>query len=196
MNSIRTLSWFALVCVVVLASAARAEGQASTAEDDMPKPLEAYGKPGQPTLEQEGLAPSGHISTGTYVAAGIVGTTLGFGVGHAIAGIYDHNGIIFTAGELLGAGLFLYGAAATTTNVSCGSSSCTVTETTPLATVGGPVIFGALKIWEIIDIWTAPAAHNAAVEEREKAKQKKTSLRLQPWVAPNGSAGVMLGMGF
>src|SRR5919205_1918342 len=52
-----------------------------------------------PAPVSTGQEPAG-ISTGHYVGAGLAGTLLGYGIGHAIAGEWSKFGWICTAGEI------------------------------------------------------------------------------------------------
>ena len=93
------------------------------------------------------------ISTGKYITGGILGSAIGFGIGHAVQGRYGSKGWIFTAGDTAGA-LFL-----STGFVGCwthkndnGDYACTSSDTSTLA-VGYALSVG-FHVWEIVDVWT------------------------------------------
>jgi hypothetical protein len=95
------------------------------------------------------------VVMGKYIAGGVVGSAVGFGIGHAIQGRYGERGWIFSVTEGVGALL------ATSSLLSCmgyQSNQCnSSTGSTGLA------IFMGFHIWEVVDVWTGATG----VEEKE-----------------------------
>lgn len=94
------------------------------------------------------------ITKKQYVGGGMTSILPGFGLGHGIQWRYQEKGWIFTASELatLGAYLIL---------VDIAASSIDINPKTLLflrrLRVGFLVVFGGLKIWEIMDAWKLPS---------------------------------------
>jgi uncharacterized protein YcfJ len=86
------------------------------------------------------------VSMGKYITGGIIGTTIGFGIGHGIQGNgrYASKGWIFTAGMSAGMLASISGAVecVATTNPNCSTFWA-----------GTGVLLG-FHIWEIVDVWT------------------------------------------
>jgi hypothetical protein len=95
-----------------------------------------------------------NVPTGKYITGGVIGSTIGFGIGHAIQDRYHSKGWIFTATEGAGMAALLAGASQCKTDTdvfgvrstNCGSGS-------GLLFVGYGVFLG-FHIWEIVDVWT------------------------------------------
>ena len=141
----------------------------------------------------------GPISAGAYVAGGLLGTWMGFGVGHAVQGRYDEAGLIFSVGEAAGLGMLMVGIINLTTSSDCfvnesnGGFICETNRSdenlwTGLAISGG-VLYGLLRIWEIADLWSGPPRHNAEYK-RVRAKTGGWSLSLLPVPLPGGGMAV------
>lgn len=105
----------------------------------------------------------GEISTTRYVLGGVLGTYplgLGLGIGHAIQGRYTDKGWIFTVGEL-----------ASVAVLAAGIEDCAFSEYRDDDCDGSGLIFLGLfgyvgfRIWEIIDVWSAPPEHNQKYRE-------------------------------
>lgn len=91
------------------------------------------------------------ISTGQYVAGGVLGTLMGVGIGHAIQERYTQNGWIFTATQL-GSG-FMYGLFAGQGNeIGAGLSI--------ISLIG-------FRIWELVDVWWLPSSHKTVLYKKE-----------------------------
>ena len=135
--------------------------------------------PAAPKVSEEDreILDKGEMPMGRYIAGGVVGTAVGFGIGHAIEGRYAFPGWIFTAGETI-----------SWITLAVGLSKCTTT-TTYSSTYGysdtrdcgggakAAIIIGAtalvgLRIWEILDVWLVPMAQN----ERYHAAEKRSNL--------------------
>lgn len=132
------------------------------------------------------------ISTGRYIAGGLVGTFLGFGIGHGISGIWKKTGWIFTFGEIAAYGLMFGGAASAAGNLVDVFSSEEGEEDIgvlgPSLLIAGGVSLLALHIWEIVDIWTRPKTYS----DVDRTPQQAPRYSVAPLIAPalgQGSAG-------
>jgi len=96
------------------------------------------------------------ISSGRYLGGGIAGTIIGFGVGHAIQGRYQSEGWIFTVSELGALGVATVGSVL----ISRAAASQQVSPLGLTIGVVGYLVFGGLKIWEIVDVWTGAVPYN------------------------------------
>lgn len=95
-----------------------------------------------------------------YVAGGITGSLLGFGIGHAIQGRYKEKGWIFTVADTLALGTIIGGAAAATTKMGTGvvrSGDPKMKDALPFVgiTALGAALYTGFRIWEIVDLWSA-----------------------------------------
>ncbi len=95
----------------------------------------------------------GKMTQGQYVTGGIVGSSVGFGIGHAIQGRYGDRGWIFTLGKSVGLGLSIAGVAGLSDSnclnnddIECESDDLTLTG------VGYAMMIG-VHIWEVVDVW-------------------------------------------
>jgi hypothetical protein len=96
-----------------------------------------------------GADPEEGISTGRFITGGVIGTAVGFGIGHGIQGRYLPLGLVFSLGEA--AGLIAYFADSTTTFDSTTGFGRT-RHVGAVGTIGGLVWLG-LHVWEIVDVW-------------------------------------------
>ncbi len=96
------------------------------------------------------------VPTGKYITGGILGTAVGFGIGHGIQGRYSEGGLMFTLTE---AGGYLIGTSAL---LSCSErkddpstakkeSDCSDSELNQVLLGYG--VFLGFHIWEIVDVW-------------------------------------------
>ncbi|MCO4763756.1 MAG: hypothetical protein KC502_19745 [Myxococcales bacterium] len=139
----------------------------------------------------------GPISSGSYVLGGLLGTWMGFGIGHAVQGRYSDGGGIFTLGQVVGLGVGLTGMIRSIESRSCefdvqGNAFCGSGRNEDMWTaigVSGFVLYAAVRVWEIIDLWASPPRVN---EEYRRVRRKADGLRwtITPAVLPNG--GMML----
>lgn len=134
----------------------------------------------------------GEISTGRYIAGGVTGTILGFGIGQAIHGRYPERGWIFTAGELAASALILAGL------VSCYGDrpyedSCSGAG---LITAGALGYIG-FRVWELVDLWAAPPDENNRYYEllRLQRKSRASQFRVLP-IFPSGALGLGIAYNF
>lgn len=90
-----------------------------------------------------------YTSIGQYIAGGIVGSAVGYGIGHAIQGRYSDKGWIFTAGEVAGTLVLISGMRTCTTYNFFEFRNCDQGQINL-----GFGIFLGFHIWEIVDVWT------------------------------------------
>lgn len=124
--------------VAALVGASAHEAVAS----DPPQPARAA-----PSSQTQPAASPG-ISPGHYAAAGVVGTVIGYGVGHAVAGEWSDFGWIFTAGELTP--LLVGGATLSFERLNDEDRD---NDAMGIALLVG---YGVFRVIEIVDIWTRP----------------------------------------
>jgi hypothetical protein len=103
----------------------------------------------------EPVLSSGPISRGQYVTGGVLASTIGFGIGHAVQERYSTMGWIFTATEATGL-LLLANAKCFRTRDSNSpdraereKSDC---ENPSQGIIGGGIMIG-FHAWEIVDAW-------------------------------------------
>jgi hypothetical protein len=126
----------------------------------------------------------GPISPAAWAGGGILGTWLGFGVGHAVQGRFWDAGVIFTAGE--GLSIFLMVASISNASLSnCSSFGCRSSildrDTWEAIAVVGGLSFAIFRVWEIVDVWYGPVRVNAYHRElQERHGQPSWSLNLSP----------------
>lgn len=90
------------------------------------------------------------VSTGKYITGGVLGSTLGFGIGHGVQGRYGSKGWIFTATEAASLSLILAGCRELKDTDNDGDKDeC---NNNGLAAFGYVALVG-FHIWEIIDVW-------------------------------------------
>ena len=107
------------------------------------------------------------LSQGQYIGGGVVGTVVGFGLGHAIQGRYFRTGWIHTtlqAGSLMGATTYILYHVSTALQdknkrpIHNNAKSITKEDDSyflPLYTLY--MIFLGSRIWEIVDVWILPS---------------------------------------
>jgi hypothetical protein len=153
--------------------------------------------PSSLTEEDREALEKGMVSSEVYAIGGIVGTFIvPFGVGQAIHGRYLDTGWIFTVGELGSLGLAVAGVldqkcTPQTVNLGFGTTSY---ETCTFDTTKFWIGFGAylgFRIWELLDLWIAPARQNEAyrrAEGKKAAAERRTSYFLAPTSQGNALA--------
>jgi hypothetical protein len=133
----------------------------------------------------------GEISTGSLVGGGLLGTVVGFGTGHIVYGAYSKKGWIFTLGESAGLALEYYGTSMMTSCAFANVEKCG--ENTGLMFAGAAMLFG-FRVWEIIDVWTYPGAHNReyrAIKARIENGNQSHELHFSP-VLVNATRGALV----
>lgn len=166
------------------------------------QPYPTYGYPQPPQLqltaeEMETLS-IGYITDGQYIGGGVASLFVGFGVGQAVEGRWHDTGWIFTLGEPVAFGVFIYGLMQ---NIGCigTSGGCSNNhDAGSTAIVVGAVSLVGLRLWEVIDAFVGPSRHN----ERYRALQMRLgnpmpAYTYRPFVAPsNGGAVAGLSLSF
>lgn len=152
------------------------------------------------TSDEIRILKTGPLENPRYITGGILGTTLGFGVGHAIQGRWQNKGWIFTLGEsvslvtLVGAGAWCVTSSAAR---SFGGEDESTSFSCILTTISATSFIG-LRIWESIDLW------RGGYEQRKEYKQlmkrldsnsRKISYSILPVLSAN-SLGLGLSMRF
>jgi len=142
------------------------------------QPLHLLSREDQATLER------GEISTGVTLIGGVVGTWIGFGLGHAVQGTFNERGAIkFTVGEGVSFGLMVIGLASCTDYSSYDSRNCGAGISIAVAGLLGYVGF---RVWEIIDVWTAPAAHNSRYRYLKRSTEAQSKVSFYAIPTPKG----------
>lgn len=133
------------------------------------------------------------LNLGTYITGGVLGTTLGFGIGHGIVGEYGSIGWVFTTTEVGSLALMVAGAAVGWGQPLGGDKAQTGLA---LMTVGALCLVG-FHIWETIDIWVRP--RRRIVRHRQIEPVYQVSLPPGPrwgvapiWTERGGGLGVAL----
>ena len=94
--------------------------------------------------QQTATAKTAIVSKDDYVVGGLVGSIVGFGIGHAVQSRYKNLGWVFTAGE--GIGL-----------VAAKAIPAAMVETTGHArdyiSLAGWTLFIGFRLWQIVDLW-------------------------------------------
>jgi hypothetical protein len=147
------------------------------------------------TEEDRDLLESGEISDGQHLGGGIAALFVGLGVGQAVQGRWHETGWIFTLGETASMVAFMWGFFEMFNE---SSQSQTRGET---LFVGGMIGLAGFRIWEIVDAFTGPPAHNARLHQLRMRLGMPPSPTLYghvgPYLAPvhgggGGVAGVTL----
>lgn len=144
-------------------------------------------------FEQQVLA-NGPVSQTSWLVGGILGTWMGFGLGHAAQGRYGDGGLIFTGGELLLITVGMVGLTQSLSNdTSCspqfqgqcqagGDNQGFWTATMIVGFVG----YTVMRVWEAVDVWTGPSRWN------EYYRQLRRELGQSPARAPAPSLSLSL----
>jgi hypothetical protein len=146
------------------------------------EPLRAAAAPAPAPLAPTGDVEQDGLPTGRYIAGGIVGTAVGFGIGHGIQQRYFPLGLVFSIGEAAGLVLYLSNVSVTTTTNSSGFPTTSSVNIGTVGAIGLATILG-FHIWETVDIWvTGTALHRKWVERHPRA-----SLSILPAVMVRGT---------
>jgi hypothetical protein len=153
----------------------------------------------QLTVDEQWLLQRGYISDGEHIGGGLAALMLGFGIGQAVQGRWGEMGWIFTVGESVSLLAIFYGIAE---SFDCGrydeygsyDSNC---EDRGLGIMAaGLVGFTVFRVWETVDAFAAPSAHNRKVRQLRGRLGMPVPMYsgLTPFVAParsgdGGTAG-------
>lgn len=133
------------------------------------------------TPEEQALYRQGPMDNDKLLAGGLLGTFLGFGVGHIPYGMWGKRGWIFTIGETAALTAFIIGAVNTIEDCTIyanGSRRCTDSGDNDSLLILGAASYFVLRIWEIIDVWTIPAFHNQEIRDLDrKLSENEAGLR-------------------
>ncbi len=107
------------------------------------------------------------VVTGRYVTGGVIGSVIGFGIGHAIQGRYGSDrGWIFTTGEAAGFTLAIAGIgrqSCTDTTSYNYNSNCDRSSANSLIAVGFLTMLG-FHVWEVVDLWAGATPVDSQTE--------------------------------
>lgn len=147
------------------------------------------------TTDEIKIYREGDIGTLGRVTGGVVGTVVGFGLGHLFIGKYGEQGWVYTVGELGSLVAISVGATAAIGDWVSGNKNGGGSTLLWVGIVG----YYGFRIWEIVDVWVRPGSHNEryrAIKEKVDGapSEKKISLFVTPTVTAQGGAG--LGVGF
>lgn len=156
-----------------------------------------YAYPAQPpmqvqlTVDEQWLLERGFISQGEHIGGGVAALFLGFGIGQAIQGRWSDKGWIFTVGEGVAFGAMIYGmmrAFDCSTRYDEYNNSFSDCEDDGIGImVVGLLGYSVLRIWETVDAFAAPSAHNRKVRQLRARLGLPVPLydtRLMPYMAP------------
>ncbi len=137
-----------------------------------------------------------------YIVGGVVGSALGFGIGHSIVGEYNSMGWVFTMSQVLSLSIPILAALTMAIIYWEGSAAGTVDHL--ITTWGtflwiGVALWAAFRVWEIVDLWVRPHHRLSASSNHPSTTQPvilpstpKASFAIIPTILPQG--GVGLGM--
>src|SRR5260221_3716305 len=166
----RTISVVIAVMTAATAIAAAQPGQAPPPAQQPPPqgyPPPAQGYPPPPyayqpvalTEEDRDLLESGEISDGQHMGGGLCALFVGLGVGQAVEGRWHETGWIFTLGETASMVAFMWGFFE---QFNAGSHNQASADT---LLVGGMIGLVGFRVWEIVDAFAGPPAHNARLHQ-------------------------------
>ncbi|MBK7960925.1 MAG: hypothetical protein IPK04_06795 [Bdellovibrionales bacterium] len=127
-------------------------------------------------------SPEKTIPKGKYITGGVLGSTLGFGLGHLIQDRYYFKGLLFSVTQAIGVGLLASADCRNRQNERNPRDRGDCADTMK-ALVGGGLWLG-FHIWEVIDIWTGA---------KPKSVQNDVSVLFLP--TTQGSS-IMLSLGY
>ena len=137
------------------------------------------------TAPRETAGESGEgISTGRYITGGIIGSAIGYGIGHAIQGRYMPLGLVFSLTEAAATVVIIADAHKTAdTNIFIFGDTKYALGT---AGVIGLVALLGVHVWEVVDVWVAGAELRRKAPKADLASMKTKIVALP--IAPGGDA--------
>ncbi|MEY3013483.1 MAG: hypothetical protein RIT45_2218 [Pseudomonadota bacterium] len=154
---------------------------------DPPQPAQAPLPPQGRQLSpaDQRILDRGPISGGAWALGGVLGTWMGFGLGHLAQGRYDDGGLLFTFGEIASISMMIVALGnASSSDLTCDEFGCrervVSSDAWATITVVSGLTFAALRIWEIIDVWYAPAMINQRYDAVRRMAQPNWSLMVVP----------------
>lgn len=166
-------------------------------------PQQPYYGPQQPmqvqlTVDEQWLLERGYISDGEQIGGGLVALMFGFGLGQAVQGRWGDKGWIFTLGEGVSIAAMFYGLIQAVDCVDGSGRSCNGDQGAGIA-VAGILGFTVFRVWETVDAFAAPSAHNRKVRALRARLGMPVDMysRLTPYLTPSrdrdgGTAGISL----
>lgn len=143
------------------------------------------------------------LSKGRYIGAGILGSVVGLGSGHALVGEYKTVGWIFTTAEILSlVGLPLLSALVLAAIAWDGSIAATGDRLISIWSgffYAGVILFFGFRIWQIVDIWKRPhsrVAWESATPSPASQPAPTFQAMLVPFVPGAGGLGLALAGSF
>lgn len=151
------------------------------------------------TDSEKALIEQGPVSDSVARTGAIVGSIVPLGIGQAVQGRYHSMGWVFTFGEFAASAVIAAGYARR--NALVGSAGVSTPsqaadeEAAPII-ISGWVALGALRIWEIVDLWTGPGLHNGSYREalEKKKRLEGAAVRVRPYLAVRAGAGAVAGL--
>jgi hypothetical protein len=140
------------------------------------------------------------ISQGQYIAGGLVGTFVGYGIGHAIIGEYGNIGWVFTVTEALATVTAITGwmmlafSAMGDPGPGADLSARNRTGDIGLAVMGvGALASTGFHIWEVVDVWSRPTDR---IVKKGGFGADATRVGIVPMAFGDGRIGLMAGCTF
>ena len=159
----KALSLFVVVCVVVVAGTAVADGGGMAMQTDfMPDNDDPINKTGNSEEDSDEMV---EIDFRRYVAGGALGTVFGFGIGHALQRRYGTDwGWLYTAGELGGLVLMRIAAGAGECSGK-GRSYDSCVRRGEIKALAGYLLYTGMRIAEIVTVWLPSEDRYIIVED-------------------------------
>jgi hypothetical protein len=145
------------------------------------------------TEEEADLLASGEITDGQHIGGGVASLFLGFGIGQAIQGRWSDKGWIFTVGDTAAYGLIIYGLSQNDCWIRIWGE-CDNDDDGVAAVVAGLAVGAVFRVWEIVDAWAAPPAHNRRLHMLQmRLGGQPPYLGWKPYVIPSASGDGAVG---
>ncbi len=160
----KALSLFVVVCVVVVAGTAVADGGGMAMQTAfMPNDDDLFNKTGNSEEDGDEMV---EIDFRRYVAGGALGTFFGFGIGHALQRRYGTDlGWLYTAGELGSLVLMGIGAAGADECSGKGRNYDRCVRRGEIKALAGYLLYTGMRIAEIVAVWLPSEDRYIIVED-------------------------------